>query len=259
MIFFDPKKVNIYAQVQRNTDAIKALEEAGFIVNLRGKYDASETYEYRDAVTDGGKLYYHYSKTATTGTPTSNATYWELFLDAGVASDINRIEQLTVNTVTKSGNNFIISGTGTIHHEDGTEETGVELETVVPIQGADVSEDNKAIVTSGKKIYAHHITLSASGGGANSASVSFDFYCDKAEAFETSAELALYIENNLGSFTTPCSGYVGNGTSVYIATRIFSDSGTTNVMGYRPDANSRDEVVRTINSIPLYMDSCYEL
>ena len=146
MIFFDPKKANIYAQVQRNTDAIKALEEAGFIVNLRGAYDAEATYEWRDAVSDNGKVYYHISKTATTGTPPSNSDYWALLRDASMMG--NNIHVTTTQLPLNSGigipaadfepgnpaiNDVVIGGNGVIGIV--TKVNG----TVITVTGANVS------------------------------------------------------------------------------------------------------------------------
>ena len=231
MIFFDPKKANIYAQVQRNTDAIKALEEAGFIVNLRGAYDAEATYEWRDAVTDGGKLYYHFSKTATTGTPTSNADYWVLFLDAGV--DGNNIH-VTTSELSESGstslpasaitpndikiNDIVIGGNGVVGHtviytggEWVIQGDGFTLKGEKGDKGDKGDPGNPG----GSPVYAHYITGSETGGGKLITFVLFSK--QRSTPASTWGEVVNIItEMQAGSnITIPASGYYGSGVRTF--------------------------------------------
>ena len=252
MIFFDPKKANIYAQVQRNTDAIKALEEAGFIVNLRGAYDAEATYEWRDAVVDGGKLYYHFSKTATTGTPTSNADYWMLFLDAG--ADGNNIH-VTTSELSESGstslpasaitpndikaNDIVIGGNGVVGHT--VIYTGGEW----VIQGdgftlkgekGDKGDKGDPGDPGGSPVYAHYITGSEMGGDKFITFVLFSK--QRSTPATTWGEVVnIIIEMQAGSnITIPASGYYGNGGRIFPILYISGISGSAPTVSYLADS-----------------------
>lgn len=248
MIFFDPKKVNIYAQVQRNTDAIKALEEAGFIVNLRGKYDASETYEYRDAVTDGGKLYYHYSKTATTGTPTSNATYWVLFLDAGVVG--NNIH-VTASDLSESGstsldpsaiipgdintNDIVVGGNGVVGH------TVIYTGGQWVIQGDGITlkgekgDKGDPGDPGGSPVYVHYINAAVTGSAAYNKYITFVLFSKQRSTPASTWGEVVNIINEMqsgGNITIPASGYYGNGSKQLPILYISAISGSAPTFTY---------------------------
>lgn len=263
MIFFDPKKANIYAQVQRNTDAIKALEEAGFVVNLRGEYDASETYEYRDAVTNGGKLYYHFSKTATTGTPPSNSDYWVLFLDAGVdgnnihvtASELSESgsTSLPASSITPSDiktNDIVLGGNGVVGHT--VNYTGGEW----IIQGdgftlkgekGDKGDKGDRGDPGGSPVYAHYLNAAVTGSAAYNKFITFVLFSKQRSTPATTwgEVVNIITEMQSGSnITIPASGYYGNGSKLLPILYISAISGSSPTFTYLGDSIESADLTR---------------
>lgn len=257
MIFFDPKKANIYAQVQRNTDAIKALEEAGFIVNLRGAYDAEATYEYRDAVTDGGKLYYHFSKTATTGTPPSNSDYWVLYLDASMIGNNIHVTttQLPLNSgiglpadVFEPGNpaiNDIVIGSngvvGIVTKVNGSVITVTGANVSIKGEKGDKGDKGDPGNPGGSPTYAHYINAAVTGSAAYNKFITFVLFSKQRSTPASTWGEVVNIINEMQSganIIIPASGYYGNGSKQLPILYISAISGSAPTFAYLGDTIS---------------------
>ena len=105
--FFDTNKKTMPQQVKKNEEDIEALNNEGFRVKPRGKYDATTTYHKFDLVSYDGDSYIFVSETDAIGIPVTNEDYWKLYTSGGLNIEIGTTETLP------AGSNASVTNTGT--------------------------------------------------------------------------------------------------------------------------------------------------